>query len=44
MANNQNPIAIVVPCHRVIGINGSLTGYSGGLDLKEFLLELEHAL
>ncbi len=41
MANNKNPIAIVVPCHRVIGKNGSLTGYGGGLDLKEKLLRLE---
>lgn len=44
MANNRNPIAIVIPCHRVIGNNGSLTGYAGGLELKEYLLELEHAL
>lgn len=41
MANNRNPIAIVIPCHRVIGVNGSLIGYAGGLDLKEYLLELE---
>ena len=41
MANNRNPIAIIVPCHRVIGAGGSLTGYAGGLDKKEFLLELE---
>lgn len=41
MANNRNPIGIVVPCHRVIGKNGSLTGYAGGLDIKERLLELE---
>lgn len=41
MANNKNPIVIVVPCHRVIGMNGSLTGYAGGLDVKEYLLELE---
>jgi methylated-DNA-[protein]-cysteine S-methyltransferase len=40
-ANNRNPIAIVVPCHRVIGANGSLTGYGGGLDKKERLLALE---
>jgi methylated-DNA-[protein]-cysteine S-methyltransferase len=40
-ANNRNPIAIVVPCHRVIGANGSLTGYGGGLDRKEKLLALE---
>ena len=41
MANNRNPIAIIIPCHRVVGANGSLTGYAGGLDKKEFLLELE---
>lgn len=41
MANHCNPIAIVIPCHRVIGKNGSLTGYAGGLDIKQFLLELE---
>ena len=41
MANNRNPIAIVIPCHRVIGHNGSLTGYGGGLDVKAYLLELE---
>ncbi|MDD2217013.1 MAG: methylated-DNA--[protein]-cysteine S-methyltransferase [Eubacteriales bacterium] len=41
MANNRNPIAIVVPCHRVIGSNGSLVGYASGLDVKEFLLNLE---
>ena len=41
MANNRNPIAIIVPCHRVIGSDGSLTGYAGGLDLKRKLLELE---
>ncbi|MCC8169988.1 MAG: methylated-DNA--[protein]-cysteine S-methyltransferase, partial [Oscillospiraceae bacterium] len=40
-ANNKNPIAIVIPCHRVIGANGSLTGYAGGLDIKSFLLETE---
>ncbi|MDR3706002.1 MAG: methylated-DNA--[protein]-cysteine S-methyltransferase [Paludibacteraceae bacterium] len=40
-ANNRNPIAIIVPCHRVIGRNGKLTGYAGGLDKKEFLLKLE---
>jgi len=42
MANNRNPIPIIVPCHRVIGSNGSLTGYAGGLELKQKLLELEH--
>lgn len=41
MANNKNPIMIVIPCHRVIGANGKLTGYAGGLDLKEELLKLE---
>lgn len=43
MANHRNPIAIMIPCHRVIGKNGSLTGYAGGLDLKERLLKLEHS-
>jgi methylated-DNA-[protein]-cysteine S-methyltransferase len=41
LANNQNPIAIVVPCHRVIGANGSLTGYGGGLPRKRWLLDHE---
>ena len=41
MANNRNPIAIIIPCHRVIGAGGSLTGYAGGLDKKELLLSLE---
>lgn len=40
-ANGQNPIAIVIPCHRVIGANGSLTGYGGGLERKRALLDLE---
>lgn len=40
-ANGKNPIAILIPCHRVIGKNGSLTGYAGGLERKKFLLELE---
>lgn len=40
-ANGANPIAIVIPCHRVIGSNGKLTGYGGGLPRKEFLLALE---
>jgi methylated-DNA-[protein]-cysteine S-methyltransferase len=44
MANNRNPIAIVVPCHRVIASNGTLCGYGGGLDIKRKLLELEGAL
>jgi methylated-DNA-[protein]-cysteine S-methyltransferase len=43
MANNRNPVAIIVPCHRVIGSDGSLTGYAGGLPAKRFLLELEGA-
>jgi methylated-DNA-[protein]-cysteine S-methyltransferase len=42
-ANGRNPLPIVVPCHRVIGSNGQLTGYAGGLDLKHFLLDLEGA-
>ncbi|MDR1633043.1 MAG: methylated-DNA--[protein]-cysteine S-methyltransferase [Dysgonamonadaceae bacterium] len=42
-ANGANPISIVVPCHRVIGSNGQLTGYGGGLWRKKFLLELETA-
>jgi methylated-DNA-[protein]-cysteine S-methyltransferase len=41
LANGQNPIAIIVPCHRVIGADGSLTGYGGGLDRKVTLLQLE---
>jgi methylated-DNA-[protein]-cysteine S-methyltransferase len=41
LANGKNPIPIIVPCHRVIGANGSLTGYGGGLDLKRKLLRLE---
>jgi methylated-DNA-[protein]-cysteine S-methyltransferase len=41
LANGRNPIGIIVPCHRVIGANGSLTGYGGGLDRKRALLELE---
>jgi methylated-DNA-[protein]-cysteine S-methyltransferase len=40
-ANGQNPLSIIVPCHRVVGSNGKLTGYAGGLDRKAFLLELE---
>lgn len=40
-ANGQNPISIIVPCHRVIGANGKLTGYGGGLGIKEMLLGLE---
>ncbi len=41
-ANARNPIAIVIPCHRVIGADGSLTGYAGGIERKRRLLELEH--
>jgi methylated-DNA-[protein]-cysteine S-methyltransferase len=40
-ANNRNPISIIVPCHRIIGHSGRLTGYNGGLGIKEQLLELE---
>jgi O-6-methylguanine DNA methyltransferase len=43
LANGQNPIAIIVPCHRVIASDGTLCGYGGGLDLKEELLRLEGA-
>lgn len=43
LANNRNPIPIIIPCHRVIGANGSLTGYAGGLDMKKRLLDLERA-
>jgi O-6-methylguanine DNA methyltransferase len=41
MANNKNPLMIVVPCHRVIGAGGSLVGYAGGLDMKRRLLQIE---
>ena len=41
-AVGRNPIAIIIPCHRVVGADGSLTGYAGGLDKKIKLLELEH--
>jgi len=41
LANGRNPVAIIVPCHRVIGAGGSLTGYGGGLPRKQFLLDLE---
>lgn len=43
MANHNNPISIIIPCHRVIGADGSLTGYGGGMDKKRFLLALEGA-
>lgn len=41
MANHHNPIPIIIPCHRVIGANGTLTGYAGGLEVKRKLLALE---
>lgn len=44
MANGRNPLSIVIPCHRVIGADGSLTGYSGGLERKKFLLGLERGV
>ena len=44
MANNRNPLLIVVPCHRVIGANGKLVGYAAGIEKKEFLLKLEKSL
>lgn len=44
LANGRNPIAVVIPCHRVIGADGSLTGYGGGLDRKRYLLDLESGL
>ena len=40
-ANGQNPLSIIVPCHRVVGADGKLTGYAGGLERKAFLLDLE---
>ncbi|HEX7056631.1 MAG TPA: methylated-DNA--[protein]-cysteine S-methyltransferase, partial [Bacilli bacterium] len=40
-ANNKNPIPIIVPCHRVIGANGDMVGYGGGLSIKRYLLNLE---
>ena len=43
LANGRNPLSIIVPCHRVIGTNGTLTGYGGGLERKRFLLALESA-
>jgi methylated-DNA-[protein]-cysteine S-methyltransferase len=43
LANGSNPISIIIPCHRVVGSNGSLTGYAGGLERKRRLLELEAA-
>lgn len=43
-ANSMNPIAILVPCHRVVGADGSLTGYAGGMDVKKALLDLEKGM
>ena len=43
MANNKNPLPIIIPCHRVIGSNGKLTGYAGGLKIKAVLLRIEHS-
>ena len=42
-ANGRNPISLAVPCHRVIGANGSMTGYGGGVERKRWLLEFERA-
>jgi methylated-DNA-[protein]-cysteine S-methyltransferase len=44
LANGSNPISIIIPCHRVVGADGSLTGYGGGLDRKRYLLDLERDL
>lgn len=44
MANNKNPLPIIIPCHRVVGKNGKLIGYSGGLDIKAKLLQLENKI
>ncbi|MBA2463389.1 MAG: MGMT family protein, partial [Nocardioidaceae bacterium] len=41
LANGRNPIPIVIPCHRVVGVTGTLTGYAGGIERKQLLLELE---
>ena len=43
-ANHRNPISILIPCHRVVGVDGSLTGYGGGLAKKKFLLQLERPM
>ena len=43
-AVGHNPIAIIIPCHRVVGADGSMTGYAGGIDKKIKLLELEHGV
>jgi len=44
MANNKNPLPPVIPCHRVIGSNGSLTGYASGLHIKKYLIEMEKGI
>lgn len=44
VANSKNPLSIVIPCHRVIGANGKLTGFAGGVDVKEKLLNLEESI
>ena len=44
VANNRNPLLIVIPCHRVIGANGKLVGYAAGIEMKEYLLKLEKSL
>jgi methylated-DNA-[protein]-cysteine S-methyltransferase len=44
MANGRNPISIIVPCHRVVGSNGKLTGYAGGMTVKAWLLDHEVAV
>lgn len=41
MANNKNPLPIIIPCHRIVGSDGKLVGYAGGLEIKEYLLNLE---
>ena len=41
LANGKNPVGVIVPCHRVVGSTGSLTGYGGGLDRKRYLLDFE---
>ena len=41
MANNRNPVPLIIPCHRVIGSDGKLVGYAGGLDVKKYLLDME---
>jgi len=44
LANNKNPLPIIVPCHRIVGADGSLVGYAGGLEMKRWLLDLESKL